>query len=207
MRHPRRPDLPGAGAHLVLAKTPLRKHNGTPGRIRTWGNDLQGGIAVNPSQPSTRALALGALFAALVTGATLLSLPVPGFRLYFNLGEGVIYTVALLFGPRYGAAAGALGAALGDLVLGYPLWAPFSFAIKGLEGATVGFLGRRVHRGIALAAGALVMLGGYTSAAALLYGPAAAPVEALTDLLQTGIGAGTAWVLVPLLKKYVPRSR
>ena len=40
-----------------------------------------------------------------------------------------------------------------------------------------------------------------------LYGPAAAPVEALTDLLQTGIGAGTAWVLVPLLKKYVPRSR
>ena len=152
---------------------------------------------MNPSQPSTRALALGALFAALVTGATLLSLPVPGFRLYFNLGEGVIYTVALLFGPRYGAAAGALGAALGDLVLGYPLWAPFSFAIKG----------RRVHRGIALAAGALVMLGGYTSAAALLYGPAAAPVEALTDLLQTGIGAGTAWVLVPLLKKYVPRSR
>ena len=156
MRHPRGPDLPGAGAHLVLAKTPSRKHNGTPGRIRTWGNDLQGGIAVNPSQPSTRALALGALFAALVTGATLLSLPVPGFRLYFNLGEGVIYTVALLFGPRYGAAAGALGAALGDLVLGYPLWAPFSFVIKGLEGATVGFLGRRVHRGIALAAGALV---------------------------------------------------
>ena len=162
---------------------------------------------MNPLKTSPRALALGALFAALVTGATMLSIPVPGFRLYFNLGEGILYTVALLVGPRYGAVAGGLGAALGDILLGYPQWAPFSLVIKGLEGFVVGFLARRAPRWIALAAGALVMMGGYTSAAATLDGPAAAPLEALTDLTQTGIGAALAWILVPFLEKHLRKSR
>jgi uncharacterized membrane protein len=149
---------------------------------------------------SAKPVALAAGLAALVTLATMLSVPVPGFRLYFNFGEGIIYATALLLGPRYGAAAGGIGAALGDLILGYPLWAPLSLVIKGVEGFLVG---RLAHRGriLALGTGAAVMTLGYTSAAALLFGAKAAPVELLTDCIQTGMGALFALAAVPVLSR------
>ena len=150
-----------------------------------------------------RTVALGAVCTALVTVATMLSVPVPGFRLYFNLGEGVIYTVALLLGRRFGAAAGGLGAALADLLLGYALWAPLTLVIKGAEGFVVGTLAPK-GRLKALLGGAVVMITGYTLSAGVLYGWAAAPVELGTDVLQTGAGAAFALILVPVLARRVP---
>ena len=148
-------------------------------------------------------VALGGLFSACVTAATLLSIPLPGFRLYFNMGEGFIYTIALLKGPFYGAAAGGIGASLADLILGYPLWAPFTLVIKGVEGFLVGVL--RKKRLVALAAGMCVMIAGYTTLAGYLYGLPAAPVEGVTDLIQTGIGIVTARALVPVIRHRIPQ--
>lgn len=151
-----------------------------------------------------RQVALGGLLAACVTAATLLSIPLPGFRLYFNMGEGIIYTIALTRGPFYAAAAGGIGASLADLMLGYPLWAPFTFVIKGLEGFLVGSL--RKNRLLALAVGMSVMIAGYTTLAGLLYGWKAAPVEFMTDVLQTGIGAGVALLLTKALDRFKGKS-
>lgn len=148
----------------------------------------------------TKNMVLGALAAAMVTGATMLSVPVPGFRLYFNLGEGIIYTVAILWGAKHGAIAGGMGAALADLILGYPMWAPLTLVIKGLEGYVVGTLAPR-GRVKAMAAGAAIMATGYTLSAGLLYGWAAAPVEFVTDLVQTGVGVAIALPLSSLLEK------
>ena len=149
-------------------------------------------------------VATGGLFAACVTAATLLSIPLPGFRLYFTMGEGFIYTIALLKGPFYGAAAGGIGASLADLILGYPLWAPFTLVIKGVEGFLVGVL--RKKRLVALAAGMCVMIAGYTTLAGILYGWKAAPVEFMTDVLQTGIGAGVALLLTKALERFTAKS-
>jgi uncharacterized membrane protein len=149
-------------------------------------------------------VALGGLLAACVTAATLLSIPLPGFRLYFNMGEGIIYTIALTKGPFYAAAAGSIGASLADLILGYPLWAPFTFVIKGLEGFLVGSL--RKNRLLALAVGMSVMIAGYTTLAGVLYGWKAAPVEFITDVLQTGIGAGVALLLTKALDRFTRKS-
>jgi len=149
-----------------------------------------------------RKIALGALLSATVTIATILSIPVPGFRLYFNFGEGVIYTTALILGPGYGAICGGLGAALGDLILGYPLWAPFTLVIKGLEGFVTGKIGRARTK-LALFSGAAVMIAGYSSMAGVLYGWKAAPVEMVTDLVQTGIGALFALLFVPIIEKRI----
>jgi uncharacterized membrane protein len=151
-----------------------------------------------------REIALGGLLAACVTAATLLSVPVPGFRLYFNLGEGVIYTIALTKGPFYASAAGGIGAALADLILGYPLWAPFTLVIKGVEGFLVGVL--RKNRLLALAVGMSVMIAGYTTLAGILYGWKAAPVEFVTDVLQTGIGAAAAILLTKALSRFTRES-
>jgi len=83
---------------------------------------------------TARNVALGAMLAAAVALATMLHIPMPGMRIYFNLGEGVIYVIAILLGARYGALSGGIGAALADLLLGYPLWAPLTLLIKGTEG-------------------------------------------------------------------------
>ncbi len=153
-------------------------------------------------QLSAKNIALGALLSASVTVATMLSMPVPGFRLYFNLGEGIIYTIALTLGPGFGGICGGLGAGLGDIILGYPLWAPFTLIIKGFEGYVVGKLRNRGHKK-AMLAGAIVMMCGYSTIAGILYGWKAAPVELVTDIIQTGMGAALALVLVPLLRKRI----
>lgn len=149
---------------------------------------------------TSKKIALGAMLAGAVTLATMLHIPMPGLRVYFNLGEGVIYTVALLLGPRYGAICGSIGASLADLILGYPLWAPITFVIKGLEGFLVGTFAKK-GRVLAIVAGALVMIAGYTTTAGLLYGWKVAPVELGTDVLQTGTGAIFALFLTPMLEK------
>lgn len=159
---------------------------------------------MKPRPNTARNVATGALAASAVLAATMLSIPVPGYRLYFNFGEAVIYTIALLLGRKHGAIAGAIGASLADVLLGYPLWAPFTFLIKGSEGFIAGLLRKR---GIFPATGcaALVMIAGYTTLAGILYGVPAAPVECVTDLIQTGIGIFTARVLVPVIRNRIPR--
>jgi uncharacterized membrane protein len=158
---------------------------------------------MNAHQNAAGRVALGALAAAAVIVATMISVPVPGYRVYFNFGEAVIYTVALVSGRRYGALSAAVGASLADLLLGYPLWAPFTFFIKGFEGFVAGSL---AHRGIFVATGcaAIVMIAGYTSLAALLYGLPAAPVEFATDVIQTAIGILAARVIVPIVRNRIP---
>jgi len=135
----------------------------------------------------------------------MLSVPVPGFRLYFNFGEGIIYTAAILLGPAWGAAAGGIGASLADILLGYPLWAPFTLIIKGAEGFITGKLGKK-SAVFGIISGATVMTAGYTTMAGILYGWAAAPVELVTDLIQCGMGAGIALMILPPLKKALFRT-
>jgi uncharacterized membrane protein len=84
------------------------------------------------------------VFAAMVCVVTLsftLSVPVTGG--YFNLGETVIYVAALVFGPIVGALAGGVGAAIADIVVAPP-FAPGTLIIKSIEGALVGFLGKKL---------------------------------------------------------------
>jgi uncharacterized membrane protein len=154
------------------------------------------------NRDNAKRIALGAVMAATVAVATMLHIPLPGLRIYFNLGEGIIYTIAILFGARYGAACGGIGAAMADIVLGYPLWAPLTLLIKGTEGYVVGKLAPK-GRLKAIAAGALIMIAGYTTSAGILYGWKVAPVEFLTDIAQTGIGATFALVFVPIMEKRV----
>lgn len=151
-------------------------------------------------QDTARKVALGAMLAAAVALATMIHIPMPGMRIYFNLGEGVIYVIAILLGARFGALCGGIGAALADLLLGYPLWAPLTLLIKGSEGAVVGLLAPKGRKS-AILAGAVIMIAGYTASAGFLYGWKVAPMEFVTDLVQTGIGAIFALFFVPILEK------
>lgn len=150
----------------------------------------------------SRKIATLSLYTALVCIATFAHVPVPGYRIYFNLGEGAIYVISLLFGGAIGGIAGGLGSALADIILGYPLWAPFTLIIKGMEGFIVGKLGKK-KKPLALGLGAAVMITGYSLAAGFLYGAGAIPVEALTDVVQCSVGVLVALPVVKILQKSV----
>jgi len=83
----------------------------------------------------------------LVTLATVsLQVSIPATQGYFNLGETMVYTFALLFGPRVGMIAGGIGSALADLITGYLPYAPATLVIKGVEGYIVGRLSLMLTR-------------------------------------------------------------
>lgn len=93
---------------------------------------------------TARKMALLAFYVALVFVCTvILPVYVPATRGYFNIGEAGIYIVALLSGPYFGAVAGGMGSALADIALGFPIFAPATLVIKGLEGGVCGYLAER----------------------------------------------------------------
>lgn len=121
--------------------------------------------------PSTRragvnakTVATTAVFTAFVAAATMaFSLSIPVTSGYFNVGEIMVYTAALLMGPYVGAFAGGVGSMISDLSLGFPSYAPGTLVIKGIEGFTVGYLGnkwlsrlsRRAYRATTVVLGAV----------------------------------------------------
>lgn len=81
--------------------------------------------------------------AALVAVATMVfSVYVAATKGYFNVGETMVYTTALLFGPYIGVFAGGFGSMIADLLLGYPHYALGTLVIKGCEGLIVGYLAK-----------------------------------------------------------------
>lgn len=88
---------------------------------------------------TTMQLSITAIFTSLVFVATVIfSIYVPHTEGFFNIGETMVYTTALLFGPLVGAFAGGVGSTLADLFLGYSQYAPATLVIKACEGAVVG---------------------------------------------------------------------
>lgn len=149
---------------------------------------------------------LGLFMALVVIATTVLRFPVPTYNLYFNLGEAVIYLVALIFGGPAGAVVGGVGSALSDILGGYPVWAPITFAIKGAEGFIVGTLSRRSKPILAVSAGAVIMMLGYATAAGVMYGAGAVPVELAGDFIQVSVGGVIATMLHKRLRKYFINS-
>jgi len=89
-------------------------------------------------------LAVTAVFTALVCVATMIfSIYIPATKGFFNIGESMVFLSALFFGPFIGAFAGGVGAALADLLLGFPHYAPATIIVKACEGAVVGALKKR----------------------------------------------------------------
>jgi uncharacterized membrane protein len=96
-----------------------------------------------PRRTNARVVANTAVFTAFVAGVTMVfSIYIPATRGYFNIGEVMVYTVAMLMGPYVGAFAGGVGSAISDAVLA-PIYAPGTLVIKGTEGFVVGFLTSR----------------------------------------------------------------
>jgi len=88
--------------------------------------------------------AVSGIMAALVAVATfIVQIPNPATRGYINFGDIMIFISALTFGPIVGGAAGSVGSAIADVISGYGYFAPFTFLIKGTEGALAGLVSNK----------------------------------------------------------------
>ncbi len=90
---------------------------------------------VKKYNPNQWYLILG--FLVMVTVATMIiPIPVPGGG-FFNFGDVMIVFIGLYAGKKAGAIAGGIGSAIADLLL-FPLFAPITLIVKGLEGFICG---------------------------------------------------------------------
>ena len=161
---------------------------------------INGGTALNAK--NRRRVALGGMFAALIALTTaFVRLPLAGG--YLHPGDAAIALAGVALGP-YAAAPAALGSLLADL-LGYPQYALFSLAIKGLLGLCAGAAGRRsgkAGRAVLLLAGCAVLTGGYFAADCLLGGVG----MALTDLPWNALQAALFLVTGVAARAVMPQD-
>ena len=156
-------------------------------------------------------VALAGIMAALVAVATfLVKIPIPATNGYLNFGDIMIFVSALMFGPIVGGLAGSLGSALSDVIGGYGSFAPFTFVIKGAEGAIAGLISNRVsvrRDVLAVFFAGLEMVTGYFFAEffPLQFGWGAIG-EVPFNILQIVVGAGIGIPVTLVLRKRLPEA-
>lgn len=163
---------------------------------------------VNGSYKKLLSLVYTALAIALVTLSTMV-IRIPTLKGYVNFGDIMIFVTAILLGKKSGFLAGAFGSALADILVGYAVYAPGTFIIKGLEGLICAFiLGKNSDNRIntpsliisPILAGMWMVLG-YFIYEFILFGIGTAFPSIFTNLLQGGVSAIAAIPIILAMKK------
>lgn len=148
-----------------------------------------------------------AALAALVCVATMVvQVPSPTGG-YVNLGDGFVLLSGWLLGPWYGAAAAGLGTALTDLLMGYAVYAPASFLIKGLTALMAAFIaGKTAHSRLGLLTGGVLgelwMALGYFLFTALILGRGSGALLSVPgNLVQGALGVLVGYLLMRVIQK------
>ena len=158
-------------------------------------------------------IVLSAVMAALVTVSTyMVQIPVPATGGYINIGDAMVFTSALLFGPVVGGFAGGVGSALADLWGGYLMFVPITLVVKGLEGTVAGLIrnGKSTIRDVlAVLVGGTIMVMGYFVAEAFLlgFGVPAALVETPGNTFQVAVGALVSIPVTLVVRRYTQARR
>lgn len=145
----------------------------------------------------------GLLSAAIVLLTVVVSIPMPGGLGYFNLGDAGVLTAAALLTGWWGAGCAGIGSALGDLLLGYGVYAPATLVIKGGMALLASWLFKRLPGKLSIVAfllAALLVPAGYFAYETLLYGAASAWANVGFNALQSCVGAVVAQVLIAAIR-------
>lgn len=145
-----------------------------------------------------------ALFIALTFIFTLISVP-NGLNGYTNFGDAIILVSTAFLGPVAAFFVGGVGSALADLSLGYFLYIPASFLIKGLIPVIFILISKplikkiRSKRAVKIFSALLAelfMVIGYYIFSALIFSSFTAPLISLpSDMIQAAIGI-TAYIII-----------
>ena len=156
------------------------------------------------SQSIQRLTTAGVLAAAIVLLTTLVSIPMPGGLGYVNLGDAGVLLAGMLLGGGWGALCAGAASALSDILLGWGVYAPATFLIKGAVAFIAGLLFAKTDKKIRYAflfLAALIVPLGYFLYETLLYGTASAIPNIVFNAIQCVTGAVVATVLGLMLLK------
>lgn len=153
-------------------------------------------------------IVMTALFAALACVATMsIRIPTPGTSGYIHPGDAVVILAGIILGPVYGLLAGGIGSAMADLLGGYFIYVPITFAIKGLIALFAGLVFQKIgkeskSRYVAVLLGGVIdivlVAGGYFICEYFLYGASAA-ASIPANIVQGVGGLILSFVLYPVL--------
>ena len=158
-------------------------------------------------------LILTSMLIALVFVSTVflnIRLPISSNGGLVHLGTAMLFIASILFGPKKGLLAGAIGMGLFDMVGGWLLWAPITIVSRSLQGYIVGKIawsnGQKGNSIVLNLIGMIIsipfMVGVYYVGEAFLYGNWIAPLASIPgDLIQNGIGIIIAIPVCIVLRK------
>ena len=87
----------------------------------------------------TNTLVLTSLMICMIAVTTMFfKIPIPFANGYVHLGDAMVFLSVLALGIKNGALASAIGSALGDVMGGFAIWAPWTFCIKGVMALIMG---------------------------------------------------------------------
>jgi uncharacterized membrane protein len=160
-------------------------------------------------------LSMIAIFGAFTCVVTMvIAFPIPATSGFINIGDAVVMITGLLFGPIIGGIAGGIGSSLADLFLGFPIYAPATLVIKGLEGFFVGLIAnpKKNHKWnyrdfIAVIVGGFIMIFGYFLYEVMIFGlPSALYEFILNGIIQFGLGSVIALIFIFAARKNIKNS-
>jgi len=165
------------------------------------------------SRKRTFNLIITSMLIALVFVATVLlniRLPIAANGGLVHMGTAMLFIASILFGPKKGAIAGAVGMGLFDLFAGWTLWAPFTIVARGLQGYIVGKIAWSNGRNgssitfnlIGTIISIPVMLGVYYICEGILFSNWIAPMASIPgNITQNVVGIIVAIPVAIVLKK------
>jgi uncharacterized membrane protein len=151
----------------------------------------------------TKKLVFASLFAALTFVSTYVSFPIAIG--YANLGDCFVILSGLILGP-YGIASAIIGSVICDLILGYAVYIPATFIIKGLMAFTVYILASKkyslIRQILAAFLAEAIMVAGYFLYECFCMGMGMGAIASIPyNCLQGGVAIITSTVLYIILNK------
>lgn len=161
------------------------------------------------SKNTTQKIVLAAMFAALACVATMvIKIPSP-LKGYMNLGDSVVLVAGWMLSPLYGFLAAGLGSALADLFSGYAVYAPVTFAVKGLMALAGWYIYKVLSKKIKGSASRIIsgfvaeiiMILGYYLFEGIMYGFGASLVNIPANAIQGIAGLILGFLLIKVFEK------
>lgn len=150
-------------------------------------------------------IVLSGLFAAIIFVLTAF-FPIPLGHGYANAGDVFVVLSGIMMGPWAGLAAAGVGSAMADLYLGYSVYAPATFVIKGLMAVVACLIfkslkNKRLKTAVSYIVCELIMVSGYFLFETIFFGIGVALADVVGNLLQAAFGAAVGITLTSVLMK------
>ena len=156
----------------------------------------------NNQMKLTKNICITGIFMAIniVLSSSIFSIPVPGGHFYAN--DIIICLSGLLLNPFYAFCAGGIGSFLGDLFF-YPTPMFVTLVTRSIQVVTISLISKYVFKNkpalssiIAVIAGAIIMIAGYTLGRAFVYSNIETAILKLPyQILQAAVGC----IIAPIL--------